>query len=27
MKPEENGFPKLIDRKGNAPPQYGVFEE
>jgi hypothetical protein len=27
MKPEENGFPKLIDKKGNAPPQYGVFEE
>ena len=27
IKPEESGFPKLIDRKGNAPPQYGVFEE
>ncbi|MDL1980935.1 MAG: SEC-C domain-containing protein [Deltaproteobacteria bacterium] len=27
MKPEESGFPKLIDRKSNAPPQYGVFEE
>ena len=27
MKPEESGFPKLIDRKGHAPPQYGVFEE
>jgi len=27
MKPEENGFPKLTDRKGNAPPQYGIFEE
>ena len=27
MKAEENGFPKLIEKKGNAPPQYGVFEE
>ena len=27
MKPEESGFPKLIVKKGNAPPQYGVFEE
>jgi len=27
IKPEESGFPKLIDRKGNAPLQYGVFEE
>ena len=27
IKPEESGFPKLIERKGNAPPQYGVFEE
>lgn len=27
IEPEESGFPKLIDRKGNAPPQYGVFEE
>jgi len=27
MKPEESGFPKLIEKKGNAPPQYGVFEE
>ncbi len=27
MKPEESGFPKLIDRKGKVPPQYGVFEE
>jgi len=26
IKPEESGFPKLINRKGNAPPQYGVFE-
>ena len=27
MKPEESGFPKLIVKKGNALPQYGVFEE
>ncbi len=27
IEPEESGFPKLINRKGNAPPQYGVFEE
>jgi len=27
LKPEESGFPKLIDRKGNVPPQYGLFEE
>ncbi|MGB5617255.1 MAG: SEC-C metal-binding domain-containing protein [Desulfobacterales bacterium] len=27
LEPEESGFPKLIDRKGNTPPQYGVFEE
>jgi hypothetical protein len=27
IKPGESGFPKLIGRKGNAPPQYGVFEE
>jgi len=27
MKPEESGFPKLIVKKGNAPLQYGVFEE
>jgi hypothetical protein len=27
MKSEESGFPKLIDSKGEVPPQYGVFEE
>lgn len=27
MKPEESGFPKLIDSKGDNPSQYGVFEE
>ena len=27
IKPEENEFPKIIDRKGSAPPQYRVFEE
>ena len=27
LKPEESGFPKLINKKGNAPPQYGVLEE
>ena len=26
-KPEESGFPKLIERKGEDPLQYGVFED
>lgn len=27
IKPEESGFPKLIDRIGSVPPQFGIFEE
>lgn len=27
MESEEKGFPKLIDKIGNVPSQYGVFEE
>ncbi len=27
MKPEESGFPKMLESKGDAPPQYGAFDE